>query len=87
MKTPGVPAYRERKLEAIVDSKGWVFCWKCSDCKWTKLADTPFLMAPTENTLNLFHNHECNAHRPHHDKKPPASISSVLLPLPELLNN
>lgn len=50
-----------RRLDAVVSVKGKIVAWKCTACKWSKLAEDPYGGA-TDNTKLLFDKHDCTDH-------------------------
>ena len=51
-----------RKLDGVVSVNGRIVAWKCTACKWSKLAEDPYGGA-TETTKQLFDKHNCHEHQ------------------------
>ena len=53
-----------KKLRPIVDVKGHITHWCCSQCFWTIPISAEFTgLAPSKAVVTAFEQHNCNSHR------------------------
>lgn len=56
-----------KALQPVVDMRGRIVLWKCSQCRWTHSLANQFTgMSPSPIVVELFQQHRCEEHNGKH---------------------